>query len=160
MESRPIHVYLSDWSERAAISHRAANSFRNRSRPIQKPNRNDDKYSTNLTNKRANLSNRLNKEEYKKIPKLLSLSPFLFFYNKAEKSGIKKKKREKEAEEFFAHATVQTFFVLVYRTREIGRARENLFREWFTSKVRDNGEFNEDRREIGEKGGRETRHTP
>lgn len=152
-------IFQTDLNEQ--LFHTApANSFRNRPRPIQKPNRNDDKYSTNLTNKRANLSNRLNKEEYKKSPNY-SLSPFLFFYNKAEKSGIKKKKREKEAEEFFAHATVQTFFVLVYRTREIGRARENLFREWFTSKVRDNGEFNEDRREIGEKRGggkRDTRH--
>lgn len=85
-------IFQTDLNEQ--LFHTApANSFRNRPRPIQKPNRNDDKYSTNLTNKRANLSNRLNKEEYKKSPNY-SLSPFLFFYNKAEKSGIKKKKKK------------------------------------------------------------------
>lgn len=91
-------IFQTDLNEQ--LFHTApANSFRNRPRPIQKPNRNDDKYSTNLTNKRANLSNRSNKEEYKKSPNY-SLSPFLFFYNKAEKSGIKKKKGKKKQKNF------------------------------------------------------------
>lgn len=93
-------IFQTDLNEQ--LFHTApANSFRNRPRPIQKPNRNDDKYSTNLTNKRANLSNRSNKEEYKKSPNYSLSLPFSFFITKQKNPALKKKKKGKRSRRIF-----------------------------------------------------------